>query len=178
MDQYQKKYPDFMFLGAVPVDFDELPELGIKDLNFKELSAKGKKRIGIIFNLDEHYKNGSHWVAGFTDIDKGQVYFFDSYGIGPEPRIRKLLRRMARQSQDILRTGGQQEGVSGAGPERGKVSLDVRYNKHRHQFGNSECGVYSINFILRLLQGETFDVITENVTKDDTINKCRNTYFS
>jgi DNA polymerase/3'-5' exonuclease PolX len=39
---------------------------------------------------------------------------------------------------------------------------DVRYNKIQHQFKNSECGVYSMNFIIRLLGGETFDEIVNN----------------
>ena len=36
-------------------------------------------------------------------------------------------------------------------------ALNVEYNRNRHQFKNSECGVYSINFILRLLEGESFE---------------------
>jgi len=54
---------------------------------------------------------------------------------------------------------------------------DVRYNKIQHQFKNSECGVYSMNFIIRLLGGETFDEITNNITNDDKMNSCRNIYF-
>jgi hypothetical protein len=54
---------------------------------------------------------------------------------------------------------------------------DVRYNKIQHQFKNSECGVYSMNFIIRLLGGETFDEIVNNITNDDKMNSCRNTYF-
>ena len=54
---------------------------------------------------------------------------------------------------------------------------DIRYNKIRHQFSNSECGVYSMNFIIRLLHGETFDTIVENVTKDEAMNACRGAYF-
>ena len=55
--------------------------------------------------------------------------------------------------------------------------LNVNYNKVRHQFKNSECGVYSVNFILRILKGETFDYICNNITSDDQINECRKFYF-
>ena len=55
--------------------------------------------------------------------------------------------------------------------------FDIRYNKIQHQFKNTECGVYSINFIIRLVGGETFDEITNNILKDDFMNNCRNTYF-
>ena len=40
----------------------------------------------------------------------------------------------------------------------------IKFNQTRHQFKNSECGVYSINFILRLLKGETFEFICDNIT--------------
>ena len=53
----------------------------------------------------------------------------------------------------------------------------IKYNTFKHQFKNSECGVYSINFILRLLKGEKFKKITEEITLDDDINKCREVYF-
>ena len=55
--------------------------------------------------------------------------------------------------------------------------FDIRYNNIQHQFKNSECGVYSINFVIRLVKGETFDEIINNVTKDDKMNECRKTYF-
>ena len=38
VSQYQAKYKDFLFLGAVPADFEELPILGINNLNFDEIS--------------------------------------------------------------------------------------------------------------------------------------------
>jgi hypothetical protein len=53
----------------------------------------------------------------------------------------------------------------------------IKFNQNRHQFKNSECGVYSINFILRLLKGETFENICSNITTDDQVNKCREVYF-
>lgn len=163
LKQYENKHKDFTFLGAVPIDFDDLPQLGIKNLDFDKLMSQGKTKIGIIFNLDEHYKSGSHWVALFADLKKGQVYFFDSYGIEPEARIRKLMRRISKYYTDKL------------GHPINK--LDVRHNKTQHQKQNSECGVYSMSFILRLLDGESFDDIEKNIVKDDDINTCRKVYF-
>ena len=53
----------------------------------------------------------------------------------------------------------------------------IRYNKKQHQFKDSECGIYSINFVVRLAGGESFDDITNNITKDEKMNLCRETYF-
>lgn len=160
MEQYEKVYPDFKFLGAVPIDFAELPTLGINDENLEQLVKSGKKRLGVVFNLDEHYKSGSHWVASYCDISKGLVYFFDSYATEPEPRIRKLMRKFGRLCKQY-----------------GKKNPTVDVNSERHQYKNSECGVYSINFILRLLKGDTFEQIQSDKTPDDKINQCRDVYF-
>jgi hypothetical protein len=160
MNQYENKYDDFKFYGAVPIDFDDLPELKIKDLNFKKVQKEEKiNQLGFVFNLDESWKSGSHWVALHANLKKGQVYFFDSYGIRPEKRIRALMRRMERYIR-----------------ENGKVP-DVSYNNIRHQYKNSECGVYSLHFIIKMLEGETFKDVTENIVNDDKINECRKVYF-
>lgn len=160
MGQYEKKYSDFKFMGAVPIDFDELPHLGIADLDYNNMMDNGKTKLGFVFNLDEHYKKGSHWVGMYTNLSSGQIFFFDSYGIAPEKRIRKLMRRIGKFCDSK------------------NIKVDSRYNKVRHQYKNSECGVYSINFILRLLKGESFEDITNNVTTDSEVNRCRDIYFN
>ena len=161
LGQYQQQYKDFKFLGAVPVDFDDLPQYGIKDLNFSDLMGKGITKIGIVYNLDEHYKSGSHWTAGFADLNKGTVYYFDSYGIPPEERILKLMRRISNYIKKKL-----------------NKEPDVKINKNRHQYKGWDCGVYSISFITRMLRDGDFEKISKNIVKDDEINVCRNVYFT
>ena len=160
MLQYEHDNEDFKFLGAVPIDFDDLPELGIKNLNFKKLKENNISKLGAVFNLDKHDQPGSHWVALYSDLNKKQVYFFDSYGIRPHERISKFMRRIGYNIE-----GGNLK------------NMDIRHNKYRHQYKNSECGVYSLNFIIRLLKGESFDKITKEKTDDDTMNDCRKEYF-
>jgi len=159
--QYENKYPEFRFLGAVPIDFNDLNGLPFKTLDFNELYNSGKTKIGVVFNLDEHDKGGSHWVSLYADLDKGQIYFSDSYGIKPERRIVAFMDKIDK----YLTT------------ERGISKPDVRYNKTQHQKGNSECGVYSINFILRLLKGKSFDHLTQKRITDESVNQCRLIYF-
>ncbi len=162
MEQYEKKYPDFEFLGTVPSDFEKLDVLGIKNLNFNKLVGGGKNKIGMVINLDEHWQSGSHWVSLFADLKKGNVFFFDSYGSRPIKSIRSFMNKINRYLQ------------TGAGIQNTRVD----YNKVRHQYKNSECGVYSINFIVRQLKGFTFDEICQNPIPDDKINKCRVKYFT
>ena len=160
MKQYEELYPDYKFLSAVPIDFDDLPSLGIANLNIEDLYKQGKTKIGIIYNLDEHYKRGSHWVAGYFDIKMGKIYFFDSYGSFPEKRIFALMKRFAKFYYN-----------------KEKKIPEIKYNEFRHQYKNSECGVYSLNFILRLLQGEKFEDVVSHPVNDDAINQCRRAYF-
>ena len=54
MSQYEEKYKDFKFFGAVPIDFDDLPFVGIREIDYDELFNSGIKRLGFVFNLDEH----------------------------------------------------------------------------------------------------------------------------
>ena len=56
--------------------------------------------------------------------------------------------------------------------------IDIRYNPIQHQKGQTECGVYSINFLLRLLKGESFTEIIHRKMSDHEINKCRDYYFN
>lgn len=184
MSQYEDKYTDFKFFGAVPIDFDDLPFAGIRDIDYDELINSGIKRIGFVFNLDEHWQSGSHWVALFSDLYKNQIYFFDSYGIRPEKRIRNLVERISKwcYSKDYCNSECSELNLTDSfmkKTSKNKIEskLEVEYNHNRHQYKNSECGVYSLNFILRLLNGESFENITKNGLLDDDVNLCRDVYF-
>jgi len=164
MEQYEYKYPEFKFLGAVPADFEEISYYGIKDLDFDTLINKNKTKIGVILNLDEHDKPGSHWVGLYADIKNGIVYFSDSYGENPKEPFRKFMRKISRYAKNKFNI-----------PEK---DLIVDHNKKRHQFGNSECGMFSLNFIIRLLNGEDFDTLFDKPINDKKVNACRKVYFT
>ena len=183
--QYQEKYKDFLFLGALPADFQELEVLGINDLDFEDIEKEGKHKIGIVINLDVHTQGGSHWVALFTDLEKGQIYYFDSFAKKPYKRTKKFINKIVRYlykkkyNKDIninslIKTINRNEENKYLDNLK---EFDIRYNTIQHQFNNSECGVYSINFIVRLVGNESFDEITKNITKDNEMNKCRTKYF-
>jgi hypothetical protein len=169
LHQYEHKHDDFKFLGAVPIDFYELnipmmvknKKYTFKNINFQECLENGITKFGVVFNLDESWKKGSHWVSLFFDLKQKQIYFSDSYGLKPEKRIVKYI--------DVVKNFMNKY-------NRNKTP-DIRYNKTQHQKGNSECGVYSINFIIRLLKGKTFDHLTKKRFSDEKVNICRQKYF-
>ncbi len=160
MKQYEKEYPEFKYLGTVPIDFDDLSdERRLSEINYNDLS-KTKSKIGVIFNLDRHYEKGSHWVGLFADLNSGNINFYDSYGIKPDKRINALIKVIA---SDCLQRN---------------INPKIQHNTNRHQFKDSECGVYSINFIARSLAGHSFEEIVADETNDETVNKCRKVYFN
>jgi ribosomal protein L34E len=196
IDQYHSLHKDFVFLGAVPSDFEDLPVLGISNINFHDLEKSGKNKIGMVINLDEHWKEGSHWVALYTDLKNNQIYFFDSVAKKPIKRIRKFINRITKYLynkkynsdlpiNDVIEKikGKKNEDLSKLVKENKQINnligggFDIRYNHIQHQFNNSECGVYSINFIIRLVGGESFDSVINNITKDEEMNANRKIYF-
>jgi hypothetical protein len=198
ISQYHEVYKDFNFLGAVPLDFDNLPVLGIKNLNFNELIKDGKTKIGLVINQDEHWKSGSHWVGLFIDFNKNAIYYFDSVGSAPLKLTKKFITRVAKfmynrkYKEELpvnnvlkifksLKDTPQDKLDNFIDSKKYLKNLindfDIRFNNIQHQFANSECGVYSINFIINLAEGKDFDEVINNVTKDEVMNKNRKIFF-
>ena len=185
INQYTHMYKDFLFLGAIPNDFEEVPILGLSNINFSNFVKNGKTKIGMVINLDKHDESGSHWVALYTDLINYKLYYFDSVGKKPGKRIKKFNNKILKymyktKIKKSININNFIKTIKNNKPSKYLDifnGFDIRYNKIQHQKKNSECGVYSINFILRLVKGESFDEITQNITSDDQVNKCRNVYF-
>jgi len=163
--QYQKKHKDFFFVGAVPIDFDKQLSPGycvineLCNINLKKLLARKKNKLGIVFNLDKHDEPGSHWVAMYCDFNNNNLYYFDSYGVEPPNEVMVLLKRLKQQGLELNK------------------NINIYINKVRHQYKNSECGVYSINFITNLLGGKKYEDLINNRISDDLMENKRNFYF-
>ena len=166
MKQYENAYKCFEFIGPTPIDFDEYEyenkcvwdELCKFDL--LEEIRNNKSKIGIIFNLDTHDKGGSHWVSMFINIKKGEINFMDSYGDNPPGRITTLANRIIGQAKKIGRTF---------------VSNTVEM---RHQYSNSECGMYSLYFIIEQIKGRNWKYFNNIKIEDKKMKKLRKVYFN
>lgn len=191
INQYESVYKDFVFLGAVPNDFQKLHGLGLteKEFEFDDFIKNKKTKLGLVINTDNHNQSGSHWVGLYIDLLKKQIYYFDSVGKPPSREVKKFITRTTDFMFKDIGVGkimGMIKTIKDPIISQKYMSLlqnklstaDIRYNNIQHQKKNTECGVYSINFILRNLKGESFDDITKNITTDDQVNKCRNVYFN
>ena len=185
MNQYEIKYPAFEFIGPVPMDFDKKLGFGecvvdeLCKISLENLKKKGKSKIGVIFNLDKHTQSGSHWVAMHCDMESkkhsssdssggngsnrgGEICYWDSYGIKPNPEVVVLMNRLKEQAAKLDES----------------IDMDIKINDNRHQYKNSECGMYCIYFITSLLDGKTFENIIQTIIDDDTMNGKRNDFYN
>lgn len=160
-NKYENVIKEFKFLGAVPLDCGELEQCPLHNINFSQLYKKGIRKIGTVFNLDKYGEPGSHWVAAYFDIDQGNAYYCDSNGRKPDQEVINVVDQFRNYYKKTF----------------GK-DINYYYNPKKYQKDGSECGVYSCNFIIRLLAGEKFDNIINNPLSFKEINSCRNVYFS
>jgi hypothetical protein len=168
MKQYEEKYSNFLFIGAVPMDFDHEFHPGscvvdeLCNIDIKKLIKKGKNKLGVVFNLDNHDEDGSHWVSFFCDFEPkttANIYYFDSYGVEEPKEVRTLMNKLKTQLETL-----------------GKKTT-IKVNNLQHQFKNSECGVYSINFIVQLLKNKSYESISNSIISDDDMANNRNLFF-
>jgi hypothetical protein len=167
MKQYEETRPEFEFMGPFPIDFaapDPYVKSGgskclireICDLDVNRFFKEGKKYVGIVYNLDPHFKGGSHWIASFIDIPKHKCFYFDSYGMKPPKPIEKFMKWLTTQDPQ----------------------MKLYYNSRRFQFNGSECGVYSLYFIIRMLAGENFRTFCRRAPRDSAMLDIRDELFS
>lgn len=171
MKQYEEAYNWFKFLGVFPIDFsapDPYNREGTNnkclyketcEINLQNEYNKGIRGIGMIFNLDPHFKGGSHWVAlyiNLNNISKPFVGYFDSYGYKVPPLIARLMRSFKLQIN----------------------SCQLGYNARRFQYGDSECGMFSMYFIICMLCGIPFKDFCKDSVSDDYMLQLRKILFS
>jgi hypothetical protein len=146
--QFEKLFSKYDYLGTFPIDFDKKSQTGkclvsaLCSLNLRELYSAGKTQIGIVFNTDVSTGPGKHWIAVFCDIGPEFEYprmtYFDSYSHKPEKQIQVLMKRWRDQ---WLETNVHSQ------------PMKLTYNKTRHQYEDSECGMYCLYFHFCCLLG-------------------------
>lgn len=179
MNQYKacKKY-HYDFLGVFPIDFTVQSSNGtcvynsFCSINIENYIKKGIKHIGFITNLDKHDEPGSHWTSTFIIIDPNSVsygaYYYDSASNIFPSYLESFFQNVKKQCEKIF-----------------KKKFEISYNKKKHQFKNTECGVFSMLFQIRWINKIvlkknliTFTEITANpFITDDKMLELRNSLF-
>lgn len=166
MNQFEKKYKEFEFLGPSPIDYDTHMFDGscvweeLCEFSLSEQIKRNKTKIGIVFNTDPHYKSGQHWIAIFIDIPRQEVIYFDSYGEPPERQFRKFMKNVIQQGEEL------------------GMKFKQIVNKRRHQYSDGQCGMYSMHFIIELLKGKDANTLISSPISDDLMRRLRKRYFN
>jgi len=182
LHQYELTHSNFKVFGPTPIDFDSRPKEETGRCVWEELCQfelsryleKGKTKLGVVFNLDKHDEQGSHWVSLFVDLEDRFLFYLDSAGNRIPKEISNLVQRI------------QMQGLSLSTPI--KLKFYENYPLE-HQLGNTECGMYTLYFIITMLTGQveerTFRSADEKINffkkkriPDKYVSKYRKIYFN
>jgi hypothetical protein len=160
MKQYEKANDNFVFLGPIPSDCPTKIQCELTKLDLISLKKKNIHKIGIIYNLDVSSGPGTHWVALYIDNSHNEINYYDSYGGLPIKLIQKFIEKLSNEYT------------------LNEYTPTVIYNDKRHQYGGSECGMYSMNFILERLHGSTMYDISNMTIPDEKMNYLRKLLYN
>lgn len=191
MKQFEEPYFYFNYLGSHAIDFEEydnalkgftitdhLPKgflgtrvIEIYKAKYEDVLKKPPVRIlGIILNLDDHKSSGSHWVAITITCyqDKRiptEFSYYDSTSCKskidcPPDRVKIFYQKVKQQ-------------LSAYGY---KIS-ELLVNDVQTQFENSECGMYSMRYILMRIHLFDFEESCQNILLDKGMNETRQSIF-
>ena len=178
INQYEKIHKNFKFFGPTPINFNS-PDMNYKDkcvweelcnFNLENHINNGINKMGVVFNLSKQGESGSHWVSLFIDIKNKMIFYFDSNGDSCPNEIKELINTVKNQGL------------------KKKIIFKEIYNTFEHQQSNTECGMYSLYFIITMLtekinnKKKSMRTIIHHFTKnripDDLVFKHRNLYFN
>lgn len=182
MYQYEGSNPNYKFLGVFPVDFrskDSYNECLYEEtckINIEKLYDEGIRYVGMIINLDRHDEPGSHWTSLFVCIDPYKscfgAFYYDSVTGKPPKEMYDFMKDLKKQAMAFRKK------LTG---KTYPFALD--YNKVRHQYGHSECGVFSIYYQIRWIKslkenGDSsfMDIVGPKIT-DEQVSLLRKLLF-
>ena len=100
--------------------------------------------------------------CAFINIKRKKIFFFDSVGDKAPKQIMVLINRIIKQGK--------------------KINMNIKFDQNHpveHQYGDTECGVYSLFFISHMLEDKfTEHYMKTHILKDDYMQKFRKVYFN
>jgi hypothetical protein len=100
----------------------------------------------------------------FVNLRKKKIFFFDSTGDPAPKQVMKLVKRK------------QDQGLKLDPPM--KIEFDSNEGIE-HQYGNTECGIYSIFFLVHMLEDKvTEHYMKTHILKDEYMEQFRHVYFN
>lgn len=166
MEQYQEKYPNFLYLKAVPSDClqDGALQCPLKNFNIATAYKNGYRYIAQVRNNMNSRSSGQHWWAWFADLGgKGgktaKFSFFDSYG---SEIPKDIMHNFEIFADDLAKIG---------------IKSKIDRNHVPKQRDNYSCSTYSIYFIVKMLEGKTLRQIEKMNLPTEKMQKFKLSIF-
>jgi hypothetical protein len=191
MFQYNELNNGYNFLGVFAIDFAEKDQFGkclyeeICSLNIFNLSKKKIKYVGLITNLDKHDEPGSHWTSTFMCIDPYSpsfgAYYYDSVSRAPPKEMEKFMNDLKSQATHII--ANLKAKTKNKNNSKKIYDFRLAYNKKQDQYGNNECGMFSMYYQMNWLKylnsnpNTQFEDVIAGKISDKMMNDYRNVVF-
>ena len=164
--QWSKIYPKFLHIPFQMIDFDK-NETHLAQVNLVDEYQRGMRRMGCVINTDKSTGSGIHWFCIYidmTDDKKWTLEYFDSAGDYPKKSVHEWLN-----NQRAL--------LSAAHAGQAIEVVDVT-RSNQLQRSTTECGVFSLWYILSRLNGIPYSYFSQpNATDDKMMYKFREFLF-
>lgn len=174
MEQYEDKYRSFQFLGVFPIDFEHKINGNhcVSPVMCKfDLMRMLKNKItqcGAILNLDYHYQSGSHWVCMYIGLVPHNpnfgCYYIDSGASKAPNEVKEFFKRIKQQ-------------INAEYSKEVADKFKFRENKKQFQFKNTECGMFSMYFMIQFLKQIPFKTIINSKINDEDAFQLRDDYY-
>uniref|UniRef100_A0A6C0J5G8 Ubiquitin-like protease family profile domain-containing protein n=1 Tax=viral metagenome TaxID=1070528 RepID=A0A6C0J5G8_9ZZZZ len=185
LQQYQELYSDFIAMGPVPIDFCNIGYT-ICDMNVIKAYKKGARTIGIVFNTDPSTAPGKHWISMFIDMRSPdplfwEINYFDSFGNSSLPsEIKRLVNNVEKQFRAFTAQFHTIQPSEAKVIKKLNCSRSICTHSIQYQFNNTECGVFSIHFIVQRLIWKTWEELVKeraSILNDKYMTDMRKFYF-
>lgn len=168
INQWSKAYPGFLHVPFQMIDFDK-QQTQLAYLNLADEYKNGIRKMGCVINTDKSSGSGIHWFCVFADMsaDTNGVWtleHFDSAGDYPRESVHTWLNN-------------QRANLASAYPKQ-KVEVVNVTKSNQLQKSTTECGVFSLWYILSRLNGIPYNYFTQpNAVTDSMMYKFRKFLF-
>lgn len=164
LSQIQKKYADKHFLH-IPFQMRDFEKTNsdLARLDWQAEYNKGFRTFGTVMNTDYSTGKGIHWFAIFGDfLDSSDIFtieYFNSSGELPLPEVTAWMKK-CKHSLNF-----------------NKPVQDVIATRIINQQSSSECGLYSLYYIISRLHGVPLEWFKNNRVKDKIMYEFRKYLF-
>lgn len=172
--------PSFQFkmIGVFPVDFavnrgffGQCLYQETCSIDFQKLRKRGYRYAGMVINMDSHDEPGSHWTALFIVLDPKLpsygAYYYNSVPNEPPKEVDAYMKMLQKKAEE----------------DAPGVPFQLAHNTYRHQYKNTECGMFSIAYLVRWLvllrknPKTTFERVVKIKIHDEDVHKLRKMLF-